>query len=363
MRNTTMTTSPAAQHITPLGWQRALFGFLGCFTAVLSQAGRLVWSLVLWFRQRAAGRALGRRQRALGQAMLNIGVGDQLILERVTTLQSQLHDPKFPADKRQATRNALQDGLEELGSTGLHTTVPVLAVEREHTEMVRAQDALVCLQRQGQENRRRLWPATLFGWLQLLCSYAVLACLALFLLTVVAPNQMPSALVTLFGRQPTTSVGSSELPSGRSGDLEVRISSARVGYAMPVKGPIGTQVATDSAMFRIELGLTNRSTNQTVAYKTWRGQHKSVERDFATLIDNEGNAYMRITFGRTIPEGGVEETTIGPGQTIQDLLFFNPLREDIEHVDLFLPASNFGGQQPIKLRLNNEAIERPNRKS
>jgi hypothetical protein len=170
-------TSPTGKPDAPI-WRRLLFGLIGCFTAIFAQIGRGLWAFVLWCRRRFAERALKQSRRVLCQAMFTAGVGDQLIRERLTTLQKQLNDPKLPAEKRKSTRFEFEAQLLVLGTSGNHSTVPVLAVEREHSRMIRDQQALMEIERNAQSVGARLWPATFFGWFQLLFSYLTAATLA-----------------------------------------------------------------------------------------------------------------------------------------------------------------------------------------
>jgi hypothetical protein len=114
----------------------------------------------------------------------------------------------------------------------------------------------------------------------------------------------------------------------------------------------------DLLMIRLELLNTNPT--KKVEYKTWAGRDFSFDRDYATLQDNFGNIYKRITFGfGSFPIGAVDRSdSIYPDKTMTDVLVFELPLDTAAHVDLELPASNYGGEGMIRFRIPKKYIKR-----
>ena len=91
--------------------------------------------------------------------------------------------------------------------------------------------------------------------------------------------------------------------------MVVGISAAHI---VPVKQRLG---ASREDYLVLALRITNTS-EKPLAYTGWRAKG-------ATLRDNKGNYYNRISFDAgSLPEGALGETSIDPGSTIKDLLIF-----------------------------------------
>src|SRR5271157_1305697 len=111
----------------------------------------------------------------------------------------------------------------------------------------------------------------------------------------------------------------------RLGDVEVKVLSVKV--APPV---ISRGLKRDGEPGKPQLILTvevsNRSQNRKIEYQTWAGAEMFLSRGFATLEDNFGNSYNRITFSmfEGVPEGRVLSDSIYPGKSLSDVLLFEP---------------------------------------
>ncbi len=57
------------------------------------------------------------------------------------------------------------------------------------------------------------------------------------------------------------------------------------------------------------------------------------------------------------PEGRVDRESIYPGKAITDVLIFELPVENAEHLDLELPAENFGGTGMVRLRIPARMVD------
>ena len=70
--------------------------------------------------------------------MFHAGVGDQLLRERLTTLEAKLNDPQVPSPRRKVLQNDVYDVQVQLGHSGLSVSDPVIVVEREYKKAAEA---------------------------------------------------------------------------------------------------------------------------------------------------------------------------------------------------------------------------------
>jgi len=147
----------------------------------------------------------------------------------------------------------------------------------------------------------------------------------------------------------------------KQGDVQIQVVSAKVGYVS----------VNDRASMRnehsrskepelvITVKLTNLSVTKKLDYRTWAGADMSFERDFGTLQDNFGNSYKRVNYGfMSTPVGRTKSSSMFPNKTISDVLVFEPPIDAAEHLDLELPAKNFGGTGMIRIRIAMTMVER-----
>lgn len=145
----------------------------------------------------------------------------------------------------------------------------------------------------------------------------------------------------------------------RQGDVEVRITSVFVGK-VPLRSRFDGRVTTSQDdLLAIHLGVTNRSQSKKVEYRSWLGRDVLFTRDYATLKDNFGNGYKRISFGYGADIiGHAESASIYPGKELGDVLIFEIPVDAAEYLDLELPARNFGGDGMLRIRIPAEMIRR-----
>ncbi len=146
----------------------------------------------------------------------------------------------------------------------------------------------------------------------------------------------------------------------KQGDVQFQVARAKVDYVL-VSDPMSMSdepSRSNNPQLLIAITLTNLSVTKKLDYRTWAGRSMSFERDFATLEDNFGNTYKRVNFGFTsTPVGRTESSSIFPNKTITDVLIFEPPIDAAEHLDLELPAKNFGGTGMIRIRIAMTMVE------
>ena len=106
-----------------------------------------------------------------------------------------------------------------------------------------------------------------------------------------------------------------------------------------------------SGYFSISVSLSNLSNTKKIDYTTWRGAALSTGRDYATLTDDNGNVYKRISFGLNSINGSPDDASIYPNQAHNDLLVFELPVENRKWLHLELPASNFGGSGMVRFEI------------
>ena len=120
----------------------------------------------------------------------------------------------------------------------------------------------------------------------------------------------------------------------QQGDLQIKISDiSSIKY-----GP-----------YQITLLLSNLTDTKKIDFTTWRGKAFSVERDYATLTDDNGNEYKRIDATELNYSDGF---SIYPKRAANDFLFFQPPVANRKWLHLELPASNFGGSGMIRFEIH-----------
>lgn len=143
----------------------------------------------------------------------------------------------------------------------------------------------------------------------------------------------------------------------QQGDLQVRIAKVSVGK-VPLKDAFREGSKSKDDFLMVNLELVNKNPTKKVEYHSWSGKDISFDRDYATLEDNFGNSYKRISFGfGSNPIGAVEGSeSIYPNKSVTDVLVFETPLETIEYLRLELPAKNFGGTGMLRLQIPKDMI-------
>ena len=147
----------------------------------------------------------------------------------------------------------------------------------------------------------------------------------------------------------------------RFGSVEIRIAKVKVGKirAEGTKSEIGPFVA-------IELEIKNISDSKKIDFTTWQREDKgSRAAGYASLRDNVGNEYDQVdlmTMPRITDKGIVHTKTLSesiyPGKMIIDTLVFQPPVENVQYLDLELPAISFGEDGKFRVRIPVGMIEK-----
>ena len=143
------------------------------------------------------------------------------------------------------------------------------------------------------------------------------------------------------------------------GTLRLTVDSVQVGNAGQLKITGEHPAVSEDPVLVVRLRLRNTSDSQKMEYLGWGGEEASIARDFATVQDNFGNAYRKITLGpATRVAGQVLSESIYPGKEITDILLFEQPVGKTEFLKLELPAANFGGTGMLRLRIPAAMIKR-----
>jgi len=143
-----------------------------------------------------------------------------------------------------------------------------------------------------------------------------------------------------------------KFPDGvRQGAVQVRVKHVIVGKVR-CNDMFGEIFQPEDDLLGIVLVASNVSTDKKINYSTWRGQDFKFGRDFASLIDDCGNVYKRITFGvGSKPTGAVDSESIYPGKAVSDVLVFEKPVDAAKWLHLELPAENFGGEGMLRFEI------------
>lgn len=141
------------------------------------------------------------------------------------------------------------------------------------------------------------------------------------------------------------------------GDVRVRFLAVYSGK-VPLKD-LFEDSRSASELLAIHLELSNTHPTKKLTYQTWRGKDLSFTRDYATLRDNFGNSYKRISFGLGVyPLGAVEGTvSLYPQQSVTDILVFERPVPNAQQFFLELPAQNFGGNGFLRFKFSSDLIQ------
>lgn len=145
----------------------------------------------------------------------------------------------------------------------------------------------------------------------------------------------------------------------RLGDVQVQISGVSIGK-VPLKDIVRKSGVSQDDLLIVKLTIANVNPVKKVEYHSWAGGSISFGSDFASLKDNFGNNYKRITFGfGSSPLGAVEHSeSIYPNKWVSEVLVFELPLDTAIHLDLELPAENYGGEGVIRYRIPAKAIVR-----
>lgn len=143
------------------------------------------------------------------------------------------------------------------------------------------------------------------------------------------------------------------------GDVELRVVGVRVGRVGvrdTFDGKIG-QSADD--LLAIEIEIRNHSGARKVEYRTW-GKAVSYADATATLSDGFGNTYAARSPGSSLATvvGAIASASVYPGDSIRDVLIFDPPVGAAEYLNLDLPGVSVGQEGSVRFMIPTRMIER-----
>lgn len=142
----------------------------------------------------------------------------------------------------------------------------------------------------------------------------------------------------------------------RQGDIEVRVTSARIDSVALTR--LGDETSSKDKLLSITLSIKNVSQTKKIQYRGWSGAEGFIARNAATLRDNFDNGYKRIGFGfGTEVVGQISNESIYPGKAVSDVLVFEPPIGAVGFLRLELPAAAFGGTGELRLEIPKGMIE------
>jgi hypothetical protein len=138
------------------------------------------------------------------------------------------------------------------------------------------------------------------------------------------------------------------------GDVRVRVKSVTLS---PVDLVDGNGAKSPSNYLVIRLSIENTSAAVDVNYKGWSG-NSGFGPDAATLKDKLFTTYLAATFHQKVKGQVRNSRPIAAGQSLEDVLVFQPPLNNPDELRLELPATTFGGMGKIKFRIPAAMIKR-----
>jgi hypothetical protein len=169
----------------------------------------------------------------------------------------------------------------------------------------------------------------------------------------------------------------------QQGDIRVEIGGV-AERNVKVRDVLGEETVSPTKYLTIQVILSNTSTTRKIDFLGWSGAGATplalsdllggansnkanatetvaaAGRNAASLMDDHGNSYKRITLelGGQIPGQINAATSIYPEKQLEDLLVFEPPIDNIQFLRLELPAGAFGGTGSLYLQIPKAMIQR-----
>jgi hypothetical protein len=164
---------------------------------------------------------------------------------------------------------------------------------------------------------------------------------------------------------PATPVPSSTRPEWadatqavQQGSAQVKITNIAVDHVATKQ--LGQDACSQDELLAISLEITNTSPTKKMDYKGWGAKQvdfNGAER--ASVQDDAGNVYKRIHFGfgsRIVGQVKDDGESIYPSKSISDVVVFEPPTETCKYLLLELPASGFGGDGMLRIKIPRSMI-------
>jgi hypothetical protein len=147
------------------------------------------------------------------------------------------------------------------------------------------------------------------------------------------------------------------------GELGIGVFKAKISKVALGKGQNTGQSEDD--LLQIYVTVLNHSDARLVDYRTWADLHTSIARhgfpfdtSVATLEDDLGNRYNRITFGLEKPADRVDQAGVYPGKAMTDVLVFELPVERAKELTLTLPLGHVELEGKLKFKISIASIPR-----
>lgn len=137
----------------------------------------------------------------------------------------------------------------------------------------------------------------------------------------------------------------------KQGDVQIQLKKVTVGKVL-LKGMMGGTEQSQDELLAVTIVISNMSAGKKIDFSSWNGKDFSLERNFASMSDDNQNIYKRINFGMSsAPVGAVDRASIYPSKEISDVLVFEKPVDVAKWLHLELPANNFGGDGIIRFEI------------
>jgi hypothetical protein len=138
-------------------------------------------------------------------------------------------------------------------------------------------------------------------------------------------------------------------------DVRVKVTSIKVDFAS-IKS-IGDTAPSDAKLLLIGLHVENLSDVRRLDFRGFAGQLDFSADTTPHLTDNFGNKYKRISSGIDAQiVGQVQNESVYPGKSIDDLLVFEVPVDKVEFLHLKLSAGAFGANGTLQLEIPRDMI-------
>ena len=156
------------------------------------------------------------------------------------------------------------------------------------------------------------------------------------------------------GPAPVSANPGPSLPSPRDtikfGDIGVSIASVAVDF-VPLEDFRGNGKSADKLLM-VKLRLHNSSDSKKIDYHGWQPDFVGLLGEPASLADDKGNDYKRITFGIDKVAGRISRgESIYPGKEITDVLVFEEPVATCKYLILSLPSAALKADKDAKVRI------------
>ena len=261
--------------------------------------------------------------------MAKAGMGDEILLQKLKSLAT-------PGNGCSSDRDS---ALAQLGESGLEPGVPPIGLEGLYYEGHQAYKEARAAEIRHDEIANAIWPGSAIGWFSMITSYFLTTFLFMVLLAYLAPAYAPAYFVRWFHKD--TAVEDVPAPSAQAHGVRVTLQRVSLGFEQVQAGKVIIQEAHIKQL-RILVTIRNDG-DKDLNYVTWRALNKTPNHDAGKLIDNRGDFVNRLVYTLDlVPIGGVADSPVRRGETIQDMLVFSEPKQGFNRLDLYLPGKNLG---------------------